>query len=118
MNLSSPTSEGENDGLAKIPDVSDLGQAVENVLNLLGIREFSVKALHDLAESWDLVLFCLGFALGFSFVWVYSIRCFAYVVIWATLVVSNVLMALAATWCFLRYTDLKDESMRTLYPSL
>lgn len=101
---SAPTAD-----LVPLPKVSELGRAVENVLNLMGIRDFSAKALHDLKQSWDLILACLAFALGFSFVWVYSIRFFAYLVVWTTLILSNLLMALAATWSLLRYFRLLKD---------
>eukprot|EP00095_Tigriopus_kingsejongensis_P005861 maker-scaffold38_size502422-snap-gene-1.13 protein:Tk05861 transcript:maker-scaffold38_size502422-snap-gene-1.13-mRNA-1 annotation:"hypothetical protein DAPPUDRAFT_305570" len=96
-----PENEVVNGGVLK--------KAINYIGKVIDVRSFGERVYSDLATTWWMVLLALLLATVLSLVWIILMKFVAAVMVWASLILSVLLLVVSCVFCFWKYWQLKDS---------
>ena len=74
------------------------------------MRSFGERVLADLMDSWWIILLSLLASSGIAFLWIFSMRYVAKVMVWVSIVLVLGLLVFGCVYSYFKYDQLKDVS--------
>jgi len=83
-----------------------LGKFVAKLLDSLNARSYGEKILYDLQESWYYILIGIFAGAFISFIWIIMMRFVAAVMVWASIILSILLLVVACIYSGYRFAKI------------
>eukprot|EP00095_Tigriopus_kingsejongensis_P007364 maker-scaffold1571_size35388-snap-gene-0.5 protein:Tk07364 transcript:maker-scaffold1571_size35388-snap-gene-0.5-mRNA-1 annotation:"4-hydroxybenzoate mitochondrial" len=93
----------------EVVTLAKLRNATRSALHIVGAKDVFQKITSDLASSWHVIVVSLFLAGILAFLWIFGMRLFTSAIVWTSIVASFVLLALGATFCYVRYSNIRGK---------